>query len=253
MSRLRSTLMKFLGVKPADGLGWLNSIRARLYLAFGFAAFLTVICSLIALVAFNIIGRTTTEIVSHTMPATVESLRLAEQVSHLIASVPALLSAQDEHRRKAVADGIAQQQKTLELQIGKLLALDESKSYDISEAEAAMTERLGALNRSVNDRIVVSHERQELMIAARAAHEDLLEAIIPAIDDANFDLMMKAKSIANPAGLGDLIEVATAPARNRGRVQPSSRFADRGVTGQRECAATAVARYHRRIASQGRS
>ena len=198
--------MNFPGVKSAGGLGWLNTIRARLYLAFGFAAFLTVICSLVALVAFNIIGRTTTEIVTHTMPATVESLRLAEEVSHLIASVPALLSAQDEHRRKAVADDIAQQQKTLERQIEKLLALDKSKSYDISEAEAAMTERLDALNRSVNYRIIVSHERQELMIAARAAHEDLLEAIIPAIDDANFDLMMNAKSIANPAGLGDLIE-----------------------------------------------
>ena len=87
-----------------------------------------------------------------------------------------------------------------------LLALDESKSKDINEAEIVMTERLGALSRSVNDRIIVSHERQELMIAARAAHEDLLEAIIPAIDDANFDLMMKTKSVANPAALGDLIE-----------------------------------------------
>jgi methyl-accepting chemotaxis protein len=206
MSRLGSTLMKYLGVKPAGGLGWLNTIRARLYLAFGFAAFLTVVCSLVALVAFNIIGRTTTEIVSHTMPATVESLRLAEQASHLIASVPGLLAAQDERRRKAVADDIDRQQKTLESQIESLLALDESKSKDISEAEIVMTERLSALSRSVNDRIIVSHERQELMIAARAAHEDLLEAIIPAIDDANFDLMMKAKSIANPAALGDLIE-----------------------------------------------
>ena len=115
MSRLRSTLMNFLGVKSAGGLGWLATIRARLYLAFGFAAFLTVICSLVALVAFNIIGRTTTEIVSHTMPATVEiASNFAEKVSHLIASVPALLAAQDEHRRKTVADDIAQQQKALE-------------------------------------------------------------------------------------------------------------------------------------------
>ena len=96
--------------------------------------------------------------------------------------------------------------KRLKSQIDSLLALDESKSKDINEAEIVMTERLGALGRSVNDRIIVSHERQELMISARAAHEDLLEAIIPAIDDANFDLMMKAKSIANPAALGDLIE-----------------------------------------------
>lgn len=206
MGRLATTLIKVLRTKPAGGLGWLNTIRARLYLAFGFTALLTVVCSLVGLVAFTIIGRTTTEIVTRTMPATVESLRLADQVSRLIASVPSLLTAQDERGRKVIADDIAQQQKALESQIDSLLALDESKSKDINEAEIVMTERLGALGRSVNDRIVVSHERQELMISARTAHEHLLEAIIPAIDDANFDLMMKAKSTANPAALSDLIE-----------------------------------------------
>jgi len=198
--------MKILRTKPAGGLGWINTIRARLYMAFGFAALLTVICSLVALIAFTIIGGTTTEIVTRTMPATVESLRLADQVSRLIATVPGLLAAQDERGRKVVADDIAQQQKALESQIDSLLALDESKSKDINEAEIVMTERLGALGRSVNERIIVAHERQELMISARAAHENLLEAIVPAIDDANFDLMMKTKSVANPAALGDLIE-----------------------------------------------
>ena len=175
-------------------------------MAFGFAALLTVICSLVGLVAFTIIGHTTTEIVTRTIPATVKSLRLANQVSRLIGSVPSLLTAQDERNRKVIADDIVQQQDALESQIDSLLALDESKSKDINEAEMVMTERLGALGRSVNERIIVSNERRELMISARAAHEDLLEAIVPAIDDANFDLMMKAKSAANPAPLGDLIE-----------------------------------------------
>lgn len=206
MSRFGSTLMKYLRSKETSVLSRLNTIRARLYLAFGFAAFLTVVCSLVALVVFTVIGRTTTEIVSHTMPATVESLRLAEEVNRLIASIPGLMTAQDERGRKAVAEDIAQQQKMLESQIERLLALDESKSKDINEAEIVMTERLGALSRSVNDRIIASHERQELMSMARAAHEDLLEALVPAIDDANFDLMMKTKSVANAAALGDLIE-----------------------------------------------
>jgi len=141
MGQLGSTLMEILGTKPAVGLGWLNTIRARLYLAFGFAAFLTVVCSLVALVAFTIIGRTTTEVLTRTMPATVESLRLADQVSRLIATVPGLLAAQDDRDRTVVADDIAQQQKALVSQIDSLLALDESKSKDINEAEIVMTER----------------------------------------------------------------------------------------------------------------
>src|SRR4029077_8194805 len=91
MSRFGSTLMKYLRAKETSVLDRLNTIRERLYLAFGFAAFLTVVCSLFALVVFTVIGRTTTEIVSHTMPASLVSLRLAEEVNRLIASIPGLL------------------------------------------------------------------------------------------------------------------------------------------------------------------
>jgi hypothetical protein len=59
----------------------LSTIRARLYIALGFMAATTVVCSLIALYAFTNIGGTTTEIVSQSMPATVNSLRLAEETS----------------------------------------------------------------------------------------------------------------------------------------------------------------------------
>src|SRR3989475_12359436 len=57
-------------------LSGLSTIRARLYIALGFMAATTVVCSLIALYAFTNIGGTTTKIVSQSMPATVHSLRL---------------------------------------------------------------------------------------------------------------------------------------------------------------------------------
>ena len=77
-------------------LSWLTTIRARLYTALGFMAAMTVVCSLIALYAFTNIGGTTTEIVSQSMPATVHSLRLAEETSDLVASAPRLMTAEDE-------------------------------------------------------------------------------------------------------------------------------------------------------------
>ena len=73
----------------ADGVrGWLNvlsrinTIRSRLYLAFGLAAGMTVVGSLFALYASANISATMTEIVSRSMPATVELLRLAEEFEH---------------------------------------------------------------------------------------------------------------------------------------------------------------------------
>jgi hypothetical protein len=53
----------------------LRTIRSRLYLAFGFAAGMTVVGTLFALYASADIGSTITNIVSRSMPATVESLR----------------------------------------------------------------------------------------------------------------------------------------------------------------------------------
>ena len=94
----------------ADGVrGWLNvlsrfnTIRSRLYLAFGLAAGMTVVGSLFALYASANISATMTEIVSRSMPATVESLRLAEDARTLVASAPRLMTASDDNRRDAVS------------------------------------------------------------------------------------------------------------------------------------------------------
>jgi hypothetical protein len=73
----------------AASLSWLMTIRARLCMAFGFATAITVVGSLIALCELMVIGGTVTEIVSDIVPATAHSLRLAEEASGLIASVPA--------------------------------------------------------------------------------------------------------------------------------------------------------------------
>jgi methyl-accepting chemotaxis protein len=59
---------------------------------------------------------------------------------------------------------------------------------------APLDERLEALSHAVADRIMVSDQRRALALAVRKSHETLLEAITPAIDDANFDLMTKNRA-----------------------------------------------------------
>lgn len=76
-------------------LSWLRTIRSRLYLAFAAAAGITVIGSLFALIASTNIAATLTEIVSRSMPATIESFRLSEDTDQLIASAPRLMAAEN--------------------------------------------------------------------------------------------------------------------------------------------------------------
>jgi methyl-accepting chemotaxis protein len=197
----------------ADGVrGWftvlsrLNTIRSRLYLAFGLAAGMTVVGSLFALYASANISATMTEIVSRSMPATVESLRLAEEASTLVASAPRLMTASDDNRRDEIARDIAAQSRILSERIARLRQLDAGQNDQIEVARAAMVERLDALNQAVTERIKITAQRRALALSVRKVHEDILEAITPAIDDANFDLMTRKQAAGDNATLNQSIE-----------------------------------------------
>jgi methyl-accepting chemotaxis protein len=187
-------------------LPWLSTIRSRLYLAFGVAAGMTVVGSLFALFASANIGGTLNEIVSRSMPATLESFRLSEDTSRLVAAAPRLISVADEPHRAAIGAEIGALSRNLEAKIERLQTLDGSESNEIAVAQSAMANSLKALNEAVADRIRISDQRRALAIAVRKAHENLLEAITPAIDDANFDLMTKSQAAESRAELNQSIE-----------------------------------------------
>src|SRR6202047_4104976 len=120
---------------------------------------MTVVGSLFALYASANISATMTEIVSRSMPATVESLRLAEEASTLVASAPRLMTASDENRRDEIARDIAAQSQMLSERIGRLRQLDAGQTDEIEVARAAMVERLVALYHGGTDRLKVYSAR----------------------------------------------------------------------------------------------
>ena len=202
--RLESRFGAFRG--RLNTLPWLSTIRSRLYLAFGVAAGMTVVGSSFAMFASANIGATLNEIVSRSMPATLESFRLSEDTSRLVAAAPRLISVADEPHRAVVAAEIGAQSRDLEAKIERLRTLDGSGSDEIAVAQSAMETSLNALNEAVADRIRISDQRRALAIAVRKSHENLLEAITPAIDDANFDLMTKSQAAESRAELNQSIE-----------------------------------------------
>ena len=71
------------------------------------------------------------EIVSRSMPATVESLRLAEEASTLVAAAPQLMAAEEESQRAEIALGITGQIQMLDGRIQRLRDLDASENDEI--------------------------------------------------------------------------------------------------------------------------
>ncbi len=186
---------------------WLASIRARLYIAFGFAAAMTVIGSLIALYTFTMISSTTTEIVSRSTPAMVQSLRLADETSSLLATAPKLMAVTDEFQRAEAANELSDHEISIIALIERLGVTTGSQNLVIEATQRAMTERLYALNRAVADRIAISSKRQNLALSVRKVHEELLETIAPIIDDANFELMTTSNTVGVKGASIDLLEL----------------------------------------------
>jgi methyl-accepting chemotaxis protein len=174
--------------------GWLRTIRSRLYLAFSLAAGMTVVGSLFALFSAANISTTLNEIVFRSTPATVESIRLSEDTGDLVAFAPRLMVVEDEDQRIEVTEAINNQSRSLKARTDRLRTLDASQSNQIEVTQAAMNQQLDVLNRTVADRIRISARRRALAFDVRDAHEKLLEAITPPIDDANFNLMTKGQA-----------------------------------------------------------
>ncbi len=61
-------------------------------------------------------------------------------------------------------------------------------------------------NQAVTERIAISGRRLAMAASIRKAHEELLEGITPAVDDANFELMTKSQGAENKAASNQAIE-----------------------------------------------
>ena len=176
-------------------LSFLRTIRMRLYLAFGLAAGMTLVGAFFALYAFAHLGDTMREIVGRSIPATVQSIKLSEEASNLVAYAPRLMAAEDEVRRKEIAGDVAVQSQSLHTLIEGLRSLDASQNDELEVAQAALAEQFDALDKAVADRIKISDRRRALARTARKYHEDLIEVITPAIEDANLKVTMQMRPI----------------------------------------------------------
>ena len=116
------------------------------------------------------------------------------------------MTASDDNRRDEIARDIGAQSQTLSDRIARLRQLDAGQTDEIEVARTAMVERLDALNQAVTERMKISAQRRALALSARKVHEEILEAITPAIDDANFDLMTRNQATASNAALNQSIE-----------------------------------------------
>src|SRR6185312_15254933 len=152
------------------------------------------------------IGDTTTEIVSHSTPAMVDSLRLAEETSSLLATAPKLMAANNEARRAEIADELNEKEHRFSELIERLRIITGKDDTAIAAAKNSMMGRLNTLNQAVADRIATASKRQKMATLARKIHEQFFAVINTVIDDTNFEFMTTTRSIGTDRSI-ELVEL----------------------------------------------
>jgi methyl-accepting chemotaxis protein len=176
-------------------------IGGKLFLAFGSVAGLTVLACLVAIVAFNEVGTTLRGITEDNLPAMSLSLKLAKSSAQVTAAAPAVLAATDISQRDAAVVALAASQHALDEVIDALAATagGTEATAGLRQAAAAMRGNLDLLSTAEGQRLALRDQRMATMRAIRATADVLGTKLTPAIDDANFTLVMALQGATEDA------------------------------------------------------
>jgi len=170
---------------PRLGLG------AKLFLAFGTVAMLTVLASAVAVISYQSVGQTLDGITGNSLPAMNLSLKLEQSSTELVSAAPALFAAESTAERDQAVSALQASQHMLEDAISALSANTASGDADYwvdPVAPKAMADNLTQLSAAVEARLKLRDERIALDTEIRGAHETLTQKLAPLVDDVGFDL-----------------------------------------------------------------
>jgi len=168
------------------------SIRAKLLLAFGVAAGLTVLASVVGFVSYQAVGRAVSGIANDNLPAISVSLRLTKSSAEIVSVAPALVAARDAKERQDAVAQLEEHQSGLSHALDTLAATANGAAAvaPVRHAAEELNNNLSEIAKDVERRQALTAERVDMAKRIRAAHAKLSEALAPMVDDAAFALVV---------------------------------------------------------------
>ena len=165
-------------------------IGARLFLAFGTVAAMTVAASVAAWISFSGLSGSIDRIANHDMPAVSLSAELAEKGGVVIATAPTLIAATTEKERARAWTNL---ESTLDEMTDLLEAMDATLIDEATKASlyrlmGDIAANLVKLDATVRQRFDLALRNEELTERLRWAHADFLDEVEPMVDDARFNI-----------------------------------------------------------------
>ncbi len=173
-----------------DGRG--GSIKARLYIAFGGVAALTLVAGAAAWVSYTNVQTTFADMMRQDVPAMTTALELAAESAALSAAAPALAGAESPAERAQTNAALETRSQRLDGLIARLGdgGAAEAEITAIQEKARQLRSQLADLDGAVGTQLATEAQLDKQVAAVRAAHTELLDRVVPRIDDANFELIL---------------------------------------------------------------
>jgi signal transduction histidine kinase/DNA-binding response OmpR family regulator len=163
---------------------WYDSIAAKLQMAFGIIAVLTIGAALVAILRFNDVSNVVGRLTSESMPAVKLSLALENNAAAVSRTATELSRAANETERNEHADRLARQYANVVAVLGQLKsAIGEADTlHRLSDLTAAMDKEIAALDKTTREKVSQATRRQTSMTNVAAATDQLITALGPAGD-----------------------------------------------------------------------
>jgi class 3 adenylate cyclase/phosphoglycerate-specific signal transduction histidine kinase len=185
-------------------------IRTKLFLAFLGFALLTVAASAVSWFVFSTIQYSVNRVTQDTVPGMLDALTLANTVTDISESAPALFASHNEEQ-------LAEERAALDDDVKRFTriaaALSRAGRYEEQERPVAdnavsLVAVLNDLAASVERRLDLQSRRHNVGVAAHEAHNRFNEILEPLVDDAVFDLVISGEDVMddNTAAITSLVD-----------------------------------------------
>jgi class 3 adenylate cyclase/phosphoglycerate-specific signal transduction histidine kinase len=172
-------------------------IKAKLFLAFGGMAMLTVGASGVAWYAFSDIDRSVTRITAESIVGMAASLRLAEKSAEITATAPALIASRSEEERAKEQERLVRRLNEISAVTEgmKITGMAEARFANLIEIEGNIATELKVLDGAVAQRLRLNAQRQTAVADLAVVETKFQNALEPLVDDASFNLVTTSEEV----------------------------------------------------------
>ena len=172
-------------------------IKAKLFLAFGGMAMLTVGASGVAWYAFTDIDRSVTRITAESIVGMAASLRLAEKSAEITATAPALIASRSEEERAKEQERLVRRLNEISAVTEgmKITGMAEARFANLIEIEGNIATELKVLDGAVAQRLRLNAQRQTAVADLAVVETKFQNALEPLVDDASFNLVTTSEEV----------------------------------------------------------